>query len=134
MLVTECAHIDYFMWMDLRDRGELRVSRYHRHLMGAHMIAAFLAVMRQTACKRRAIWDGSCANFMDEQAIKEFWQGHPCGDTQVGGLRDRFQGDYDRFFTDYDQFRYQNERHLGLHRGVERGRQEGARDRIGRRR
>ena len=49
---------------------------------------------------------------MDEQAIKEFWQGHPCGDAQVGGLRDRFHGDYDRFFTDYDQFRYQNERHL----------------------
>ena len=38
--------------------------------------------------------------------------GHPCGDAQVGGLRDRFHGDYDRFFTDYDRFRYQNERHL----------------------
>jgi SAM-dependent methyltransferase len=49
---------------------------------------------------------------MDEQAIKEFWQGHPCGDAQVGGLRDRFHGDYDKFFTDYDQFRYRNERHL----------------------
>jgi SAM-dependent methyltransferase len=49
---------------------------------------------------------------MDEQAIREFWQGHPCGDAQVGGLRDRFQGDYDRFFTDYDRFRYQNEPHL----------------------
>jgi SAM-dependent methyltransferase len=49
---------------------------------------------------------------MDEQAIKEFWQGHPCGDAQVGGLRDRFRGDYDRFFADYDQFRYRNERHL----------------------
>ena len=49
---------------------------------------------------------------MDEQAIKEFWQEHPCGDAQVGGLRDRFHGDYDRFFTDYDQFRYRNERHL----------------------
>ena len=49
---------------------------------------------------------------MDEQAVKEFWQGHPCGDAQVGGLRDRFHGDYDRFFTNYDQFRYRNERHL----------------------
>ena len=49
---------------------------------------------------------------MDEQAIKEFWQGHPCGDAQVGGLRDRFHGDYDEFFTDYDRFRYRNERHL----------------------
>jgi SAM-dependent methyltransferase len=49
---------------------------------------------------------------MDEQAIKEFWQGHPCGDAQVGGLRDRFHGDYDEFFTDYDRFRYRNEPHL----------------------
>jgi SAM-dependent methyltransferase len=49
---------------------------------------------------------------MDERAIREFWQGHPCGDAQVGGLSARFQGDYDRFFSDYDRFRYQNERHL----------------------
>jgi len=49
---------------------------------------------------------------MNEQAIQEFWQGHPCGDAQVGGLRDRFEGDYDKFFTDYDQFRYQKEKHL----------------------
>ena len=28
---------------------------------------------------------------MDEQAIKEFWQGHPCGDAQVGGLTAAFQ-------------------------------------------
>jgi SAM-dependent methyltransferase len=49
---------------------------------------------------------------MDEQAIKEFWHGHPCGDAQVGGLRGRFDGDYEKFFSDYDQFRYANERHL----------------------
>jgi SAM-dependent methyltransferase len=49
---------------------------------------------------------------MDEQTIREFWQGHPCGDAQVGGLRERFHGDYDKFFTDYDQFRYRTERHL----------------------
>jgi SAM-dependent methyltransferase len=49
---------------------------------------------------------------MDEQAVKEFWQAHACGDAQVGGLRERFRGDYDKFFTDYDQFRYRNERHL----------------------
>jgi SAM-dependent methyltransferase len=49
---------------------------------------------------------------MDEQTIQAFWQGHPCGDAQVGGLRNRFDSDYDRFFTDYDQFRYRNERHL----------------------
>lgn len=49
---------------------------------------------------------------MDEQAVRSFWQDHACGDAQVGGLRDRFQGDYEKFFTEYDRFRYQNERHL----------------------
>jgi hypothetical protein len=49
---------------------------------------------------------------MDEQAVQKFWHEHPCGDAQVGGLHERFRGDYDRFFTDYDRFRYQNERHL----------------------
>jgi SAM-dependent methyltransferase len=49
---------------------------------------------------------------MDEQAIERFWQDHPCGDAQVGGLRERFCDDYEKFFTDYDRFRYQNERHI----------------------
>jgi SAM-dependent methyltransferase len=49
---------------------------------------------------------------MDEPTIERFWQDHACGDAQVGGLHERFHGDYDKFFTDYDQFRYQNERHL----------------------
>ena len=49
---------------------------------------------------------------MDEQTIRDFWQDHPCGDTLVGGLRDRFDGDYEKFFTDYDHFRYRMERHL----------------------
>ena len=49
---------------------------------------------------------------MDEQAVHGFWQAHPCGDAQVGGLHERFRGDYEKFFTDYDRFRYQNERHL----------------------
>lgn len=49
---------------------------------------------------------------MDEQAVQRFWQDHACGDAQVGGLRERFRGDYDKFFTDYDRFRYQNEHHL----------------------
>lgn len=49
---------------------------------------------------------------MDEQAVLKFWQDHACGDAQVGGLRERFKGDYEEFFTDYDRFRYQNERHL----------------------
>jgi SAM-dependent methyltransferase len=49
---------------------------------------------------------------MDEQAIQRFWQDHVCGDAQIGGLRERFHGDYNRFFMDYDLFRYQNEPHL----------------------
>ena len=70
---------------------------------------------------------------MDEQTIQRFWQDHACGDAQVGGLRERFHGDYDKFFTDYDQFRYQNERApASVHRGPERSRQAGTRDRPGR--
>ncbi|MGE5320430.1 MAG: class I SAM-dependent methyltransferase [Hyphomicrobiaceae bacterium] len=49
---------------------------------------------------------------MNEQAVQRFWQEHPCGDAQVGRLRERFHEDYEKFFTDYDRFRYQNERHL----------------------
>jgi SAM-dependent methyltransferase len=49
---------------------------------------------------------------MDERTVQDFWQNHACGDAQVGGLRERFGGDYEKFFTDYDQFRYQTENHL----------------------
>jgi SAM-dependent methyltransferase len=56
--------------------------------------------------------DSQEEQFMDEQAVQSFWQDHACGDAQVGGLRQRFEGDYERFFTDYDHFRYSNERHL----------------------
>jgi len=49
---------------------------------------------------------------MDEQTVQDFWQGHACGDALVGGLRDRFGGDYEQFFNDYDQFRYSMESHL----------------------
>jgi SAM-dependent methyltransferase len=49
---------------------------------------------------------------MDEQTVQDFWQNHACGDAQVGGLRERFGGDYEKFFTDYDRFRYQTEGHL----------------------
>lgn len=49
---------------------------------------------------------------MDEQTIQQFWQDRPCGDAQVGGLRDQFNGDYEQFFTDYDRFRYGLERHI----------------------
>lgn len=49
---------------------------------------------------------------MDEQTVQDFWQNHACGDALVGGLRERFGGDYEKFFTDYDQFRYGMETHL----------------------
>jgi SAM-dependent methyltransferase len=49
---------------------------------------------------------------MDERTVQDFWQNHACGDAQVGGLRERFGGDYEKFFTDYDRFRYQTENHL----------------------
>jgi SAM-dependent methyltransferase len=49
---------------------------------------------------------------MDEQTVQEFWQNHACGDAQVGGLAERFGGDYEQFFSDYDEFRYSLERHL----------------------
>jgi SAM-dependent methyltransferase len=49
---------------------------------------------------------------MDEKAVQAFWQDNACGDAQVGGLRERFNGDFERFFTDYDTFRYSTERHI----------------------
>ncbi len=49
---------------------------------------------------------------MDEQTVRQFWQDHACGDAQVGGLHERFRGDYEKFFTTYDSFRYRNERHI----------------------
>jgi SAM-dependent methyltransferase len=49
---------------------------------------------------------------MDEKTVQDFWENHACGDALVGGLRERFAGDYEKFFSDYDRFRYGMERHL----------------------
>jgi SAM-dependent methyltransferase len=49
---------------------------------------------------------------MDEKTVQDFWQNHACGDALVGGLRERFGGDYEKFFSDYDKFRYGMEGHL----------------------
>lgn len=49
---------------------------------------------------------------MDEQTVQDFWQHHACGDALVGGLKERFGGDYEKFFSDYDEFRYTMEDHL----------------------
>jgi len=48
---------------------------------------------------------------MNEVQVRDFWQEHPCGDEQVGGVH-RYGRDYDAFFTAYDKFRYQEERHI----------------------
>jgi SAM-dependent methyltransferase len=48
---------------------------------------------------------------MDERDIQDFWNRHPCGDHQVGGLKQR-AGDYEAFFADYDSFRYSKEGHI----------------------
>jgi SAM-dependent methyltransferase len=49
---------------------------------------------------------------MDEKTVQDFWQDHACGDAKVGGLRERFGGDYEQFFADYDEWRYAFEAHL----------------------
>ncbi len=48
---------------------------------------------------------------MDEQAIHDFWNAHPCGDEQIGGLESH-RGDYEAFFQSYDRFRYRREEHI----------------------
>ena len=35
---------------------------------------------------------------MGEAQVQEFWQAHPCGDQQVGGLNQAFRGGYEEFF------------------------------------
>lgn len=47
-----------------------------------------------------------------EQDISAFWEENPCGDSQVGGLEERFGGDFNRFFSEYDAFRYWRENHI----------------------
>jgi len=49
---------------------------------------------------------------MDETTISRFWQAHPCGDQQVGGLHDRYGRDHEAFFRAYDAHRYRTEPHI----------------------
>ena len=49
---------------------------------------------------------------MNEAQVQAFWQAHPCGDQQVGGLDQAFRGDYEQFFRQYDAFRYGREDHI----------------------
>lgn len=48
---------------------------------------------------------------LKETDVQDFWQHHPCGDVQVGGLN-RFHDNYASFFNEYDDFRYANEPHI----------------------
>jgi ubiquinone/menaquinone biosynthesis C-methylase UbiE len=43
-----------------------------------------------------------------EQAIREFWDTHPCGESQVESLN----ADHEAFFQRYDAFRYSREAHI----------------------
>jgi ubiquinone/menaquinone biosynthesis C-methylase UbiE len=43
-----------------------------------------------------------------EQAIREFWDTHPCGESQVETLN----ADHEAFFQRYDAFRYRREAHI----------------------
>jgi SAM-dependent methyltransferase len=59
---------------------------------------------------------------MTEQTIQQFWHRHPCGESQVGGLKlpqpagngliEDPAGDYEAFFKRYDAFRYSRESHI----------------------
>lgn len=49
---------------------------------------------------------------MNEAAIHEFWESHPCGDELIGGLTTAFRGDYLKFFDAYDKARYELESHI----------------------
>jgi SAM-dependent methyltransferase len=45
---------------------------------------------------------------MTEQVIREFWDSHPCGESQVESLG----ADHEAFFRRYDAFRYHMEAHI----------------------
>ena len=47
-------------------------------------------------------------SLMNDEDIQGFWDAHPCGEAQVGGLKD----DYEEFFRRYDEFRYKQHNHL----------------------
>jgi SAM-dependent methyltransferase len=49
---------------------------------------------------------------MNQAEIQAFWNQHPCGDSLMGGLGEKYDFDYDLFFRQYDDFRYRTERHI----------------------
>jgi len=80
---------------------------------GTYHVPVWTISLLQVTCRMGSVsygWLGG--KLMDEKTVQEFWENHACGDALVGGLRDRFGGDYEKFFSDYDRFRYGMERHL----------------------
>src|SRR6266436_1349164 len=61
-------------------------------------------------CRHRAytLTPGSVMEEMTEQTIREFWDAHPCGESQVESLC----ADHEAFFRRYDAFRYEKEAHI----------------------
>jgi SAM-dependent methyltransferase len=51
---------------------------------------------------------GSVMDEVTEQAISEFWDTHPCGESKVESL----SADHEAFFQRYDAFRYRVEAHI----------------------
>ena len=47
-----------------------------------------------------------------EREMASFWEAQPCGDDLLGGLDERFRGDYASFFESYDADRYSVESHI----------------------
>ncbi|MBK8466041.1 MAG: class I SAM-dependent methyltransferase [Chloracidobacterium sp.] len=47
-----------------------------------------------------------------ENAIKDFWQSHPCGADLVGDLNEKTRAEYEDFFQRYDDYRYSTEPHI----------------------
>lgn len=47
-----------------------------------------------------------------KDAIKDFWQTHPCGAELVGDLNNETRAEYEQFFKRYDDYRYSTEPHI----------------------
>jgi len=48
---------------------------------------------------------------VNEASIREFWNGHPCGEGLIGDAH-RYSVNYEEFFKHYDDYRYRTEAHI----------------------
>jgi len=92
----------------------MRRLRRHWQLAGSRCINAHSGTLlfEYSRALEGPRYNGLVVELMDEKTVQDFWQDHSCGDALVGGLRDRFGGDYEKFFSDYDKFRYDMESHI----------------------